>query len=66
MNLLSFLSKSDLSVNSNNSNGYISKDVILWAKCATLPVICIDFSLSQDSYAHFSRIEYLSSYYCPA
>ena len=30
-----------------------------WVKCALLPVICADFGLLRDSYAHFYHFEHL-------
>lgn len=59
MNITVFSSSGNVYSYCECINGFAFKNVTSWVKCALLPVICAGFALSQDSCAHFGRIECL-------
>lgn len=62
MNIMSFSTCGHVFVNVELIHGVSFKNAVLRDNCALLPVICANFALSQDSYAHLNPIECLSLY----
>ena len=59
MNISGFAQDDRMFADCEHFRGNAFIKAISWVKCALLPVICARFGLSQDSCAHFSRIECL-------
>lgn len=66
MNITVVVSDDNVFVDCEYIKGYAFINAAAWAKSALLPVICAAFGLSQDSYAHFSRIGCLLPQNCPS